>query len=77
MRCDRSGSPEGRTSPPQQGVSTAYTIVGARLAPKLLDLYLGRSGVVETVEEEPTHVGMLLLPCLAQEVAPLGVRTAT
>jgi NAD(P)-dependent dehydrogenase (short-subunit alcohol dehydrogenase family) len=27
------------------GISTAYTIVGERLAPKLLDLYLGRSGV--------------------------------
>jgi hypothetical protein len=28
------------------GISTAYTIVGERLAPKLLDLYLGRSGVI-------------------------------
>jgi NAD(P)-dependent dehydrogenase (short-subunit alcohol dehydrogenase family) len=27
------------------GVSTAYTILGERLAPKLLDWYLGRSGV--------------------------------
>jgi NAD(P)-dependent dehydrogenase (short-subunit alcohol dehydrogenase family) len=27
------------------GISTAYTILGERLAPKLLDLYLGRSGV--------------------------------
>jgi NAD(P)-dependent dehydrogenase (short-subunit alcohol dehydrogenase family) len=27
------------------GVSTAYTVLGERLAPKLLDLYLGRSGV--------------------------------
>jgi NAD(P)-dependent dehydrogenase (short-subunit alcohol dehydrogenase family) len=27
------------------GLSTAYTILGERLAPKLLDLYLGRSGV--------------------------------
>jgi NAD(P)-dependent dehydrogenase (short-subunit alcohol dehydrogenase family) len=27
------------------GVSTAYTILGERVAPKLLDLYLGRSGV--------------------------------
>jgi NAD(P)-dependent dehydrogenase (short-subunit alcohol dehydrogenase family) len=27
------------------GVSTAYTILGERLAPKLLDLYLGKSGV--------------------------------
>ena len=27
------------------GVSTAYTILGERMAPKLLDLYLGRSGV--------------------------------
>lgn len=27
------------------GVSTAYTILGERLAPKLLDFYLGRTGV--------------------------------
>ena len=27
------------------GVSTAYTILGERLAPKLIDLYLGRTGV--------------------------------
>jgi hypothetical protein len=27
------------------GVSTAYTILGERVAPKLLDLYLGRTGV--------------------------------
>jgi hypothetical protein len=27
------------------GVSTAYTVLGERLAPKLLDLYLGRTGV--------------------------------
>jgi hypothetical protein len=27
------------------GLSTAYTILGERLAPKLLDIYLGRSGV--------------------------------
>jgi NAD(P)-dependent dehydrogenase (short-subunit alcohol dehydrogenase family) len=27
------------------GVSTAYTILGERLAPKLLDLYLGKTGV--------------------------------
>jgi NAD(P)-dependent dehydrogenase (short-subunit alcohol dehydrogenase family) len=27
------------------GVATAYTILGERLAPKLLDLYLGRTGV--------------------------------
>jgi NAD(P)-dependent dehydrogenase (short-subunit alcohol dehydrogenase family) len=27
------------------GVSTAYTILGERIAPKLLDLYLGRTGV--------------------------------
>jgi hypothetical protein len=27
------------------GVSTAYTILGERLAPKLLDWYLGRTGV--------------------------------
>ncbi len=27
------------------GISTAYTILGQRLAPKLLDIYLGRTGV--------------------------------
>jgi hypothetical protein len=27
------------------GLSTAYTVLGERLAPELLDLYLGRSGV--------------------------------
>lgn len=27
------------------GISTAYTILGERVAPKLLDLYLGRTGV--------------------------------
>ncbi|MFY9808341.1 MAG: SDR family oxidoreductase [Pseudonocardiaceae bacterium] len=27
------------------GIATAYTILGERLAPKLLDLYLGKSGV--------------------------------
>lgn len=27
------------------GLSTAYTILGERLAPRLLDLYLGRSGI--------------------------------
>jgi NAD(P)-dependent dehydrogenase (short-subunit alcohol dehydrogenase family) len=27
------------------GISTAYTILGERLAPKLLDLYIGRTGV--------------------------------
>ena len=27
------------------GVSTAYTILGERLAPKLIDLYPGRTGV--------------------------------
>ncbi|XRQ08802.1 SDR family oxidoreductase [Actinomadura welshii] len=27
------------------GLSTAYTILGERLAPKIMDLYLGRSGV--------------------------------
>ncbi|MEV6794151.1 SDR family oxidoreductase [Streptomyces sp. NPDC051320] len=27
------------------GLSTAYTVLGERLAPKLLDLYLGRTGV--------------------------------
>ena len=27
------------------GISTVYTILGERIAPKLLDLYLGRTGV--------------------------------
>ena len=27
------------------GISTAYTILGERIAPKLLDLYLGRTGI--------------------------------
>lgn len=27
------------------GIATAYTILGERLAPKLLDLYLGETGV--------------------------------
>jgi NAD(P)-dependent dehydrogenase (short-subunit alcohol dehydrogenase family) len=39
------------------GVSTAYTILGERLAPKLLDLYLGRSGVKsqQTGQDTPRH----------------------
>jgi NAD(P)-dependent dehydrogenase (short-subunit alcohol dehydrogenase family) len=37
------------------GLSTAYTILGERLAPKLLDLYLGKSGVKsqQTSQEAP------------------------
>jgi len=37
------------------GVSTAYTILGERLAPKFLDLYLGRKGVSsqQTDQEAP------------------------
>jgi NAD(P)-dependent dehydrogenase (short-subunit alcohol dehydrogenase family) len=37
------------------GVSTVYTILGERLAPKLLDLYLGRSAVKsqQTSQEAP------------------------
>jgi NAD(P)-dependent dehydrogenase (short-subunit alcohol dehydrogenase family) len=37
------------------GVSTAYTILGERLAPKLVDLYLGRTGVKsqQTDAEKP------------------------
>src|SRR5579875_559281 len=40
------------------GVSTAYTILGERLAPKLLDIYLGRSGVKsqQTGKDTP-HLG--------------------
>jgi NAD(P)-dependent dehydrogenase (short-subunit alcohol dehydrogenase family) len=39
------------------GVSTAYTILGERLAPKLLDLYLGMSGVKsqQTGNDLPRH----------------------
>ncbi|HEU4568575.1 MAG TPA: SDR family oxidoreductase [Marmoricola sp.] len=39
------------------GISTAYTILGERLAPKLLDLYLGRSGVTsqQTQQDTPRH----------------------
>ena len=39
------------------GLSTAYTILGERVAPKLLDLYLGRSGVKsqQMGKELPRH----------------------
>jgi NAD(P)-dependent dehydrogenase (short-subunit alcohol dehydrogenase family) len=39
------------------GLSTAYTILGERLAPKLLDLYLGRTGVKsqQTSEDTPRY----------------------
>jgi len=33
------------------GISTAYTILGERIAPKLLDLYLGRTGVTAQQSE--------------------------
>ena len=36
------------------GISTAYTILGERVAPKLLDLYLGRSGVKSQQTEQDT-----------------------
>jgi NAD(P)-dependent dehydrogenase (short-subunit alcohol dehydrogenase family) len=40
------------------GVSTAYTILGERLAPKLLDLYLGRSGVKsQQTEQDAPRLG--------------------
>ncbi len=40
------------------GVSTAYTILGERLAPKLLDLYLGRSGVKsQTISKDLPRLG--------------------
>jgi hypothetical protein len=37
------------------GISTAYTILGERIASKLLDLYLGRSGVKsqQTDQDKP------------------------
>lgn len=34
------------------GISTAYTILGERLAPKLLDVYLGRTGVTAQESDE-------------------------
>jgi NAD(P)-dependent dehydrogenase (short-subunit alcohol dehydrogenase family) len=34
------------------GISTAYTILGERVAPKLLDLYLGRTGVKSQQDSE-------------------------
>jgi NAD(P)-dependent dehydrogenase (short-subunit alcohol dehydrogenase family) len=39
------------------GLSTAYTVLGERLAPKLLDLYLGRTGVKsqQTSEDAPRY----------------------
>jgi hypothetical protein len=36
------------------GVPTAYTILGERLAPKLLDLYLGRKGVNSQLTDQNT-----------------------
>ncbi len=36
------------------GVSTAYTILGERLAPKFLDFYLGRKGVSSQQTEQDT-----------------------
>lgn len=46
------------------GFSTAYTILGERLAPKLLDLYLGRTGVKaqQTEAELPTWGSNLFEP---------------
>jgi NAD(P)-dependent dehydrogenase (short-subunit alcohol dehydrogenase family) len=35
------------------GVSTAYTILGERLAPRFLDFYLGRKGVQGQLTDEP------------------------
>jgi NAD(P)-dependent dehydrogenase (short-subunit alcohol dehydrogenase family) len=39
------------------GISTAYTILGERIAPKLLDLYLGRTGVKsqQSTEHAPRY----------------------
>ncbi len=40
------------------GISTAYTILGERLAPKLADLYLGRTGVKsQQTEQELPRLG--------------------
>lgn len=35
------------------GISTAYTVLGERFAPKLLDLYLGRTGVKSQLTDQP------------------------
>ena len=39
------------------GISTAYTILGERIAPKLLDIYLGMTGVKsqQTGQDAPRH----------------------
>jgi NAD(P)-dependent dehydrogenase (short-subunit alcohol dehydrogenase family) len=39
------------------GISTAYTVLGERVAPKLLDIYLGRTGVKsqQTTQDAPRY----------------------
>ncbi|MDN5746997.1 MAG: SDR family oxidoreductase [Pseudonocardia sp.] len=46
------------------GLSTAYTILGERLAPKLLDLYLGRTGVKsqQTSPDKPRYGSNVFAP---------------
>ncbi|WP_425550053.1 SDR family oxidoreductase [Actinomycetospora chlora] len=46
------------------GIATAYTILGERLAPKLVDLYLGRMGVSgqQTDRDTPRHGSNVFAP---------------
>jgi NAD(P)-dependent dehydrogenase (short-subunit alcohol dehydrogenase family) len=54
------------------GLSTAYTILGERVAPKLLDLYLGRSGVQsqQTSQDTPRREPNVFAP--ADETVDAG-----
>jgi NAD(P)-dependent dehydrogenase (short-subunit alcohol dehydrogenase family) len=56
------------------GVSTAYTILGERLAPKLLDRYLGRTGVKsqQTDAEKPRRGSNVFEP--RDETVDVGAR---
>jgi NAD(P)-dependent dehydrogenase (short-subunit alcohol dehydrogenase family) len=46
------------------GIATAYTILGERLAPKLVDIYLGRQGVSgqQTDRDTPRHGSNVFAP---------------
>lgn len=52
------------------GISTAYTILGERVAPKLLDLYLGRTGIKSQQNSKD-------LPRGARTCSSLRTRTPT
>jgi NAD(P)-dependent dehydrogenase (short-subunit alcohol dehydrogenase family) len=54
------------------GIATAYTILGERFAPKLVDLYLGRKGVSgqQTDRDTPRHGSNVFAP--ADEDADRG-----